>query len=616
MTHRDKPVLFWFTPLEARLLGVDPERDSARAVLEGARSDMYMWMLMPGAWPKRAHGETPAWFRDVVTVDGARLWRSSSGYVATLSVVVETDRDERSILRWSYAPTLAARFPDEASVELFIVLDPDDDPAYLPFSFDYRAHTALQQLDVMLIVGLVRVEFYRLDPDGRLRHLWNFGIPFPSLGEIREHRAAWAGSTRGPMDITPSPTELLQMIDQRQRSVFESSLPSFDVRSSAPQVVDAWKWQLQVLDDAARTHARGGIVDERLLAEAASALRAAEATAERSLPPAHDKRIRAGEALLHVSVKEDTAWFSSSVVFRTPDGVLDGAVTPLDTLDDQDHPETDGSWSDSLTQLLDPLRELLSKGVTELVISAGLGAYSLPLHDAALRLGFRTATYAHALRLLHENRQPMVTGAALILGHPGEGSQYIAAADAELNIVASLTGSPRVSTGWRTAWPEVVHIAGHGIAGGREHETGILLANEDFLSAPAILRDVNAEGTAIAFLSACSTGTGRFDVGRSARAVPLDVALLEKGCRTVISTSAPVNDHVALIFATAFHHARSLGAGNWDAYLAARACFEARGPGVTRGVQELLDANFPRGRFPASSGQNQDWRLFRFSGDR
>lgn len=97
---------------------------------------------------------------------------------------------------------------------------------------------------------------------------------------------------------------------------------------------------------------------------------------------------------------------------------------------------------------------------------------------------------------------------------------------------------------------------------------------------------------------------------------PLDVALLEKGCRTVISTSAPVSDHVALIFATTFHHALAHGASTWDSYVEARSTFTAATPRVARDVQHLLDVAYPRWRLPLPHAVADDWVLFRYSGDR
>ncbi|GAA1140829.1 CHAT domain-containing protein [Microbacterium aurantiacum] len=609
----DDIVLLWFTPLEARFLGPDPERDRARKILQSAGSEMYVPLLMPGAWPTRPHGSTPAWFRDVVTIEGARTWHSSSGYVPTLFVVVETDRDERSLTAWSYAPALATRFLSSSRVELFILLDPDDDPAYLPFYFDYTEHRARQHLDVMLTIGHARIEFYRLQSDGYLQHLWNFGVPLFALDEVREHRERWLEPGPGPFADAATAGEMLQMIDLRQRAVFDSTLPSLDPRGSAAKVSAAWERQLCVLDDAAQSYAMGRPIDERVLAEAAGELRLAEATERRIIEPADEQRIHPGQALLQISVKEDTQWFSAAVVYRTPDRTLHGVPLTLEPPDDE--PNLGGPGSDPLTALLKPLREIADKGISDLVISAGHGAYSLPLHDAVLRLGFRSATYCHTVRLMHRPRASS-DNRTLVLGYPGTATDYIAAADAELDIIAALTQARRVASGWRNAWPRTVHIAGHGVAGDREHESGILLADSDFLSAAGILRTVDASDTDIAFLSACSSGTGRINVGRAARAIPLDVALLEKGCRTVISTSAPVSDHVALIFATTFHHALANGVSAWDSYVEARSAFAAATPRVARDVQDLLDAAYPPWRLPLPHAQAQDWVLFRYSGDR
>jgi hypothetical protein len=605
-------VYSWFTPLEFRLLGPDPERDKARERLIDARSGLQVTLAMPKSWPSHQHATTPPWFRDKVTTEGARFWRSSCGYIATLSVVVETDRDERSIHRWSYAPGMAVNFPDDASVELFIVLDPEDDPGYAPFYFRHGDYFSSQTLETMLTVGLVRIEFYRLQEDGQLRHLWNFGVPFLS-DKIREHRDRWAG--RRNLDLVASPSELLQMIDQRQRALFESTLPSLDDRSAAPSVIAARQWQLQILDDAARSHASGRIVDERLLNESASALRLAEATVKRDISVPDEGCVRPGEALFQISITEDAGWFSSAIVYRDLSGELRGTPLPLDSVN-LNTLAANTPPRDALLTLLDPLREVMAEGIQDLVISAGLGTYALPIHDAALRLGFRTAVYCHSIRRMHESLGLPAVGKTLVLGHPGDQDQYLAAADAELNVVAALTQGSRAATGWRGAWPAIVHVAGHGIAGRREHEAGILLANDDFLSAPAILRDVVAEGTQVAFLSACSSGTGRFDIGRAAHAVPLDVALLEKGCHAVISTSAPVNDHVALVFASVFHQTLSEGGNAWESYTAARAAFSAGELRVRRDLREILDAKYPAWRTTLPHDAFEQWTLFRYSGDR
>ncbi|MFD5600250.1 hypothetical protein ACFWHR_09345 [Leucobacter sp. NPDC058333] len=136
--------LMTLTPLEARLLGADPARDAAREALESARVDLYLWLSAPGSWPRSPGDMTPRWLRDTVATGGARLWRASTGYVLTLTVVVETNRDERSLQRWCYQPDIGIQFPADSSVDLFMVLDADDDPAYLPFSFAYDDYRTAQ----------------------------------------------------------------------------------------------------------------------------------------------------------------------------------------------------------------------------------------------------------------------------------------------------------------------------------------------------------------------------------------------------------------------------------------------------------------------------------------
>ncbi|HEY0238686.1 MAG TPA: CHAT domain-containing protein [Friedmanniella sp.] len=606
----------WFmslTPLEARLLGEDPGRDAACERLERARTDHYLWLLVPGAWPERPGDATPDWLRDTVATEGARFWRASAGYVATLTVIVETDRDERSLRRWCYEPTIGLSFPTDSSVEMFIVLDVDTDPAYLPFYFAYDDYRTAQQLDVILEVGLVRVEFYRLNEDGTLNHLWNFGVRTTGLDDLRAHRAKWGGEMRDHFNLIPSPTELLAMIDQRQRALFESTVPLVDVRATEPSVVDAWEHRLEVLEDAARSYAFGGLIDEKLLSESVDELRLAEASVRRTVRYPEPESVRVGEALLHISIKEDSGWFSAAVVYRGRCGDLEGHLLDLDA------PVFEKAFSpaeliDALVELFAPLHVLVERGVTDLLISAGLGTYGLPIHEAALRLGFQTATYSHSLRLLHPLPASIGDDVCAVLGYAGSGSDHIGAAEAELNIVRTITGGEAIND-WRARWPRVLHVAGHGVAGVREHEAGIRLEH-DFLSAPGVLRSVDARGTRLAFLSACDSGAGVFRPGQVARSVPLDVALLEKGCHSVVSTSAPVNDHVALIFAATFHHHFAAGLTAWESYREARSVFASERPDVPGEVANLLDDSFPEWRVPLSARAMMTWQFFRFSGDR
>lgn len=619
LVQRSNPgrnILFWFTPLEARLLGSDPERDEARTVLERARLDKFAWLTAPGSWPTEHKGTSPPWLRDIVTAEGARMWRSRSGYVSTWSVVVETDQDERDLYAWTYNPVLAVEFPNDSSVKFYIVLDAEsNNRAYLPFHYSYEDYNSAVELDTLLTVCLVRIEAYRLDSTGELQHLWNFGIPIHLSERVQPHRSAWEGAVRDRFDLTATPQEIFKAIDQRQSSVFEHLLPTFDTRSAEPGVRAAWDRHLAILEHSAVTYATGGLVDDRLLKESASELRSAEAAVRRVTYSPSDDWIRSGEALLHIGLREDSGWFSTLIVFRTRDGVLHGLHNPIDSFVVETG-DSVGSWSSFLFDVMKPLGKILNLGVSHLIVSSGLGTYELPLHDAALRLGFESSIYAHSVRSPRSRRDEEVTSHALVLGHPGEGTDYIAAADAELDAVANLTGSVRSKTGWRADWPFTVHVAGHGIAGEREYQTGIALANGDFMSSAGILNGVDAQATDLAFLSACSSGTGRFEVGRAAHAIPLDVALLEKGCRTVISTAAPVNDHVALVFAIAFHTARNAGATNWDSYTAARRCFSRDRISAPKEAETVLDIVYPRWRTPLQEADREDWKLFRFSGER
>ncbi|QSB22019.1 CHAT domain-containing protein [Curtobacterium sp. 24E2] len=594
------------SPLELRLILDDPFRDWQVDRLLEVRRVTYASLTADGAWPAKSGGTVPPWLRDVVAGDGARFWHNSTGFVPTFHLVLESPRDEADFLRWTYRPAFSMEFLSDNRVVVYIVLDPEGDAATLPFYFSYEDWQSSEQLDLFAAIGLLRIEVYRIEADGVIKHLYNFGTTTDWVLPILQHRGRWGGKPNHPLSESLTPEELMKAIDQRQRAAFETTVPGLDPRSANDGVREAWERRLKVLDRAADTYSVGGIVDIEVLEETVIELRNAESRSREPHDDDFGAEIAPGEAVVHYGFREDLGWFSVAAVHRSEDGAYSGQFY------DTTEAWREDSFASGIDDLVRPLVPLQAEGVKHLTVSAGAGAYALPLHDAALRLGFETVSYSHSLR-----RRP-ASGrgdGVLVMGYSGAGRDHIPAVDAELSYVSSLyNAAVNVEPeAWRGNWPGVVHVAGHGVTGMREYEAGIYLQGS-FMSASGVLRSVDASDTGLAFLSACDSGAGEFAIGAIGKSVPLDVALLERGCSTVVSTSAPVNDVVASVFAVAFHASYAAGASAWDAYSAARAIFEAGRKDVTRELKDVFERYLPNWQTELSAEAEATWRFFRFSG--
>jgi len=611
-------VLLSLSPLESRLLGVDPERDSARELLQGIRHTLYIPQIVPGSWPGMYEGPTPGWVEEIVTVDGARLFHSGSGYIASVFFVAESDEDEQALQKWMYSPEIGYRFENDNLAFLVIILQFPEGPGYLEYRYYHNDNRSADRLKALLGTGFLRLEIYRLCEDGTVRHRWNFGIDLmDSLAPLEQHLREWTKSHSPSLWPTaPSSTDVLQRMKHREQSLFESVLVPLSARNSSEEIDQAWKRRLQVLVNAANQYGKGGIIDDAQLAETHEILRNAESH-RRPEPtaPLSTKCLGPHRAFLQLTVTSD-GYIDGAAAYIDDSGEQRAQIIDLSRISFEGPSRNYRTLSIYLAEAFAELDFLLDKGVKDLVLNVGSGIYNIPFHDALLMRGFSSVSYLHSLNVLRQPSSgcsnPQSQG--IVVGYPGSGKQFLSAVGAEIELIGRVAKLNQQQTVPST-WPSIAHVTGHGTTGCREFEVGIDLGPDGgFLSGPRILQQIDASATEVAFLSACNSGAGDFQIGHQIRAVPLDVALLEKGCTAVVSTAAPVNDFVAMLFSTLFHWHYAKTASIWNSYASAREAFAQNPPLLPEEVQILMDQHFPQWRSSLPSSQFETWRLFRLSG--
>lgn len=168
--------------------------------------------------------------------------------------------------------------------------------------------------------------------------------------------------------------------------------------------------------------------------------------------------------------------------------------------------------------------------------------------------------------------------------------------------------------------PRVVHLAGHAKSGSRAFDVGVWLGGSSSspISSARVLLDVDARKCELVFLSACSTAAGVFASGELPDALPLDAAFIDSGARTVVATSAPVNDRVACFFACVFYAEWLSGASVWSSYVEARrAARTGRLPDRHANLRLLLSEFWPDWQSDLQVQRQvapDDWMLFRVAG--
>jgi len=592
--------------------------------LDAASRVHHYYLSIPGAWPGPTDHDVPLWVRDVVTVQGARMWYASSGFVPGWLIVAESDEELRAIMRWTYEPGFGIDYSDSRALTFVFPLKfVSDENSYAAYRYRLDDLQHMHWLSTLLAVKLVRLDIYRLDAAGRLKFVFAFGTPLPPevIDEARSHlREVMPNEDNIQLFGESTPADWLQLMSQTERNSFENLAVCAEELRTRSELGAAYRHYLRVVDTATSASLRGSLFDTRTYAEAKEVLRTAISRHPIEHRPIELQYLGAGRGLVQfVLTLDQPASLRAFAAYLRSDG---------ETVTEQFEFSTEidlGFSYNTIDELcaylrdgLVQLRSLKSEGVESLVISVGAGVYNLPFHEALMELGFLEISYTHRVGSLAPEPVPSSNTPALVCGYAGNGSDRIASVDVELGIVTALTaGAIRALP---DTLPGVVHLAGHAVTGDQPYEMAMWLGPADTkpLSSAGVLLDVDASTTSLVFLSACSTGAGDFPAGELVEAVPLDIAFIEKGARAVISTAAPVNDQVACFFACVFHDELRRGSSIWTSYSTARQAAKTATLGDGRSeLNSMLSARWPtwqRDIERRNASGDGSWRLFRVSG--
>ncbi|MEO6504036.1 MAG: CHAT domain-containing protein [Jatrophihabitantaceae bacterium] len=593
--------------------------------LEAAGRMHHFYLSVPGGWPESNAQEVPRWVRDVVTVQGARMWYATSGFVPGWLIVAESDEELRAILRWTYSPAFGVDPSNPKQITFVFPLEFASNDTSEP-AYRYQLHDVqlLQWLRTLLAIKLIRLEVYQLDVNGHLNFVFTFGTLLPPE-LIEKARGHLNEMMPDEADIhlfkDSTPTEWLVLMSQTERNTFASLAMCAGELGTESELGDAYRHHLHLVDAATSASLRGGLFDTRAYAEAKESLQTSISRHPREEPrPLQLEYLGAARGLVQfvVTVDEPVA-LQAFAAYLKADG--EAVVKRFEfsieidlgfryrTID-----ELCGYLRNGLTQL----KSLQAEGVESLVISAGAGIYNLPFHEALMELGFLEVSYTHRVASLAPRPVDPTDAPALVCGYAGAGSNRIASVEVELDIVAALVG--KATRALSDTLPSIAHLAGHAKAGGQPYEIGMWLGPADGrpLSSANVLLEVDASAASLVFLSACSSGAGDFPVGELVEAIPLDVAFIEKGARAVVSTAAPVNDQVACFFACVFHDELRRGSSIWTSYAVARQAASTATLGEDRAeLSSMLSARWPNWRRDMerqNTSGDASWRMFRVSG--
>lgn len=613
-----------FTELERIACVADDERTAWNdQALLGASRQLFISQSMKGGWPGPGSNDVPVWVRDQIMTVGARASYATVGFVPGWFAVAESADDLNALRRWAYDAhnsfVLGADESGTLMLGIKLTLPSTEETTHMWWGYPLEG-LPLFWLKTMVAVGLVRLDIYRIDSDSRLEYVNSFGCRLP------EDLTAWLRTylmKHEPQDelllVAPmSYEQKLHAMAQVEQHAFESLNLSVTADPDSELGI-AFHEYLEIVDATTAATFRGYPADTQAYESAREKLRLAiGAHAERSIAPIDLEYLGEGRAYaqFHLvqdgadSLVADVAYVDLSGEVRVGTYEFSGSFSNLWALERQSQALADG---------FSELKELLALGICKIIVNPHSVTYNLPYHEALLRLGFSEVSYSHRAATL-QLRRAAKTGGALVTGFAGEGTRHIRAVDTELEFVKQLYEDLVPNSQLRRArLPEVVHLCGHGTSGSRSYEVGLELEPDSPpLSAAQILSDVDASGVDLVYLSACSTGRGSYGHLQLVDTVPLDVAFIEKGARTVLSTSAPVNDMVACFFACMFHYSVSQEATIWDAYQFARTAAQNRNvPATQQQLRGMLTEVWPTWQNDLKNSTDSypdDWQLFRLSG--
>lgn len=614
-----------FTELERIACVADDERTAwnDNALLRASRQ-LFISQSVKGGWPGPGRNDVPVWVRDQVMTIGARASYATVGFVPGWFIVAESADDLNALRRWPYdAHNSFVLGVDESGILMLgieLTLPSTEETTQMWWRYPLEG-LPLFWLKTMVAVGIIRLDIYRIDSDSRLEYVNSFGCRLP------EELTAWLRTHlmkhEPPQDelLLVAPMTYQQKLDamaQVEQHAFESL--NLSVRADPDSELGiAFHEYLEIVDATTAATFRGYPADTQAYESAREKLRLAiGAHAKRSIAPIDLEHLGKGRAYAQFHLVQDGA---NSLIADVAYVDLSGEVR-AETYEFSG--TLHNSWSlerqsQALAEGFSELKELLALGISKIIVNPHSVTYNMPYHEALLRLGFSEVSYSHRAATL-QLRHAAKTSGALITGFAGEGTRHIQAVDTELEFIKQLYENLAPNSQLRGArLPGVVHLCGHGTSGSRSYEVGLELEPDSPpLSAAQILLDVDASRVDLVYLSACSTGRGSYSHLQLVDTVPLDVAFIEKGARTVLSTSAPVNDNVACFFACMFHYAVLQEANIWDAYQFARTATQNRDVPAThpnlRGMLTEIWPTWQSDMANSAASFSNDWQLFRLSG--
>lgn len=600
-------------------IGDDAVTDWEIEALVTSGNQHEIFRSLPGGWPGPGPQDVPYWVRDVAINVGARMYYASTGDVPGWLIIAESDDELRAITQWTYAPGFGFALDHDGEPTMTIQITFPSDGQTADGFWRYPRHDlrSMVRLRTLIAIGIVRLDIYRINPDAVLEYVFSFGCPLPlQLRQVvrdylREHSLP-EDQVRLFHPVTPS--DDLNSMSLVERNLFDRMHGALlDLRTPSPSAVgSAYRQYLEDLDST--TLATLGNVTPQLGPLEDSRERFLIAVAQgpsTSTPPLDLSVLGPHRAYVQFRVKLD-----EPVQLVAHVAYLDEA-SQLRTLMVEFGGRLQLDWdveaqSTALATGFSEFSDLLTWGISSVVICPSPVAYNLPYHEAFLRQGFAEASYTHRVSSL-EHRETAANSLSSVIGYAGSGDRHIRVVDVELDVIADLRGSAREAS--LSSCPSgVLHLAGHGQAGSRSFETAMEITSGAALSSARVLLDIDATDCQLVFLSACSSGTGIYHPLQLAETIPMDVAFIEAGARVVVSTTRPVNDVIAGIFAISFHQALASGASVWDSYTQAR---KSARTGTFPAAPPSLEREWPEWRRDIASAialNPDDWQIYKIVG--
>ncbi|UEL29472.1 CHAT domain-containing protein [Pseudarthrobacter sp. L1SW] len=618
-----------FSPLE--LLGCYPDNDIdlwKDEALALASQYHHVYLSQPGGWPRPGPGGVPDWVIDSVRNRGARFSHSTSGFVPGWFITVESNEELNGIYEESSSLAFFLREENENILTIGFAFQLGDrgEKAHISYRYDMSDTVSLYWLQALLAIGIVRIDVYRLNLLFGIEYCFAFGsrLPFELINKARAVIQGYLESNQSTVKALVPKTTLhyLDEMSLIEKNLFENLKFLQRERAEAPNspITSGYLKFLRVMHELSLDVRHGVALGLSTLTEAYELLRVSLTRLERGSSRELDLS-NLGDGRAYVQFFQMNGFLNALVAYVDNDSQTH--CYPLDFSGDIDtdvHFDDIAQCSNYYRDGLSSLSGLASSGIDKLVINPGPDAYNIPLHDAMLAMGFSEVSYTHSLSSLSPKSDKKDNQDVLVAGYADKGDRYLPKVELELSIVAKLYSSKPREVILNAPLPAIVHFAGHGYSGSSSFQVGMDLGPHpnDYLSASEVLLEADCTRTTVVFLSACSTGRADYGPSQLVDNVPMDVAFIEAGAQTVVSTSAPINDVIAGLFAFVFHAALRNEQSVWEAFLTARAavsqgCFDES----WHAYEEELRVDWPRWQEDLGQAMKvapEDWRLFRLSG--